>query len=117
MGGGTWSVQAYDRVTTKKIKNGTTFVYTTDAKARGVYEAHDSLKILDINGHPFTRESRDSDEHPESTPIIVGFDVTGSMGDNPRILQRDLKGLFGMLVRRDVGHSVRRRCRLHPSSE
>lgn len=102
MGGGTWSSNVYDSVTTAKVMRGTTFAYDTSAKMRGVYEAHESLRVLDSMGNPMTRESRDSDEHPESTPIVVGFDVTGSMGDNPRILQRDLKGLFGMLVRRDV---------------
>jgi len=101
MGGGSWTRDVYDRVTRSKIDSGTTFAYTT-SKSRGVYEAHDGLKILDEQGRPVTRESRDSDEHPETTPIVIGFDVTGSMGHNPEILQRELKGLFGMLVRKDV---------------
>ena len=102
MGGGTWSKDVYDRVTTAKVSKGTTFGYDRFAKKTGRYEAHDDLKVLDKIGRPVQRESRDSDEHPESTPIIVGFDVTGSMGGNPAILQRELKGLFGMLVRKDV---------------
>ena len=102
MGGGTWSARTYSTVTTSKIDSGTTFAYTADAKSSGRYVAHDDLKILDENMQPVTRESRDSDEHPESTPIVIGFDVTGSMGGNPAILQRELKGLFGMLVRKDV---------------
>ena len=102
MGGGVWSKGTYDSVTSRKVATGTSFAYTATSMRRGVYEAHDDLKVLDSDGKPFTRESRDSDEHPESTPIVIGFDVTGSMGENPAILQRELKGLFGMLIRKDV---------------
>lgn len=101
MGGGVWSRDVYDSVTTAKMGFGTTFGYDRATKASGRYEAHDDLKVI-VGGKPVTRESRDSDEHPESTPIVIGFDVTGSMGDNPMILQKSLKGLFGMLVRKDV---------------
>lgn len=102
MGTGRWSEKTYDKVSGRKISSGSTFSYTANVRMSGVHEAHDGLKVLDAAGRPFTRESRDSDEHPASTPIVIGFDETGSMGENPAILQRELKALFGMLVRRDA---------------
>ena len=102
MGSGTWDAGTYDRITRSKIATGSTFSYTSDAFRSGVLKPHDTLNVLDKDGHALERESRDSDEHPDSTPIIIGFDVTGSMGRNPALIQESLKQLFGMLVRRDI---------------
>jgi hypothetical protein len=46
------------------------------------------------------REALDTAEHPNATPIAVIFDVTGSMGNIPRVLQQKLPQLHGLLQRK-----------------
>jgi hypothetical protein len=47
------------------------------------------------------RESFDSEAHPESHPVAVIFDVTGSMASVPRIFVEKLGTLMATLVKKD----------------
>jgi len=100
MGSGTWSSATYSAVSGAKSRGGATF--DSSARATGVHEKLDP-KQLNAAGQNI-RESRDSDEHPASTPIIVGFDETGSMGSIPRLVLTKLKTLFSLLV--DKGYAT-----------
>lgn len=46
------------------------------------------------------RESRDSADHPESNPVILVLDETGSMGAVINAIQKSLKPLMGLLIRK-----------------
>jgi len=52
------------------------------------------------------RESRDSDAHPESHAVAVLFDVTGSMAGVPRIMQKELCKLMGLLMVGAIGDAT-----------
>lgn len=93
MGGGTFDAKAYRAFTA------TTVGKTTDQ----VYTSRTMNKDLDPLGVK-VRESRDSVDNPNSTPVIVALDVTGSMGMLADVIAREGLGtLFtGILDRKPI---------------
>ncbi|GGM02473.1 MULTISPECIES: hypothetical protein [Micromonospora] len=91
MGSGVWSTNVYDAAKKYRRAAGKSAFSYSDSGARTVHPALDPRDAM--------REARDSAEHPQSTPIAVLFDVTGSMGHVPRTLQEKLPQLLGLLQR------------------
>jgi hypothetical protein len=99
MGSGRWSTNVYDEHKRYKAASGkSTFDYSDamHAASRDTWRVHDSLNPKGVQ----QRESRDSAEHPNSTAVVVMFDVTGSMGEIPITLQKKLPNLLGLLLRK-----------------
>ena len=93
MGSGRWSTDVYDAAQNYRAATGASAFAYSDGGARDAHPALDPKGVTH-------RESRDNDEHPHSTPIAVLFDVTGSMGGVPRVLQTKLPQLLGLLTRK-----------------
>ncbi|MGP3964452.1 hypothetical protein ACTWPT_51675 [Nonomuraea sp. 3N208] len=92
MGSGIWSADVYISAARYRAASGrSAFAYSDE----GAMTTHP-----DLDPYGVTRESRDSAEHPDSLAIAVLFDVTGSMGRVPRILQSKLPDLLGLLRRK-----------------
>lgn len=94
MGGGSYSDHTYHTArATRKASNIDDFDYSKHNST-----IHASLDPRRIATKPFhALESRDNAEHPESTPVVVTFDVTGSNIDNARVVQQQLPKLMALV--------------------
>ncbi len=105
MGGGSWDSTAYySAAIIRKAKGIDDFAYTADVRAgraTGIHDTLDPKKVAGptspLAGQPI-RESRDNADHPESLPIVAIFDVTGSMGGIPVVLQKKLASLMDVVL-------------------
>lgn len=98
MGGSSWSSVGYDTRAAIRMSTGSSgFDYHDKIKnvPKAEQKVHPDLDPKNIKGF---RESRDSAAHPESLPIVVCFDETGSMNEHPRNLQKELGKIMGFLL-------------------
>lgn len=104
MGGGAYDPGSYTTHYAAAAASGTSFAHTravaSGTVAAGVHALLDPKHVAGA-GSPLAgqivREARDSDEHPNSVPIIIAFDETGSMRDVPVLMQKKLAEVFGLL--------------------
>lgn len=104
MGSGRWSNDSYTRAATARAASGTSaFAYTDRARSSGDIKVHADLDPKQTAGAPsafagqIMRESLDSTEHPNTVPVAVFFDVTGSMSSYPMAFQQVLPSLHAHL--------------------
>jgi hypothetical protein len=109
MGGGAWSTNTYTARTSALRAAGYQDNFAHDADIRSgktVAKVHESLDPAWLAGDASpnagtpVREAFDGPDHPNSTPIAVAFDETGSMGQLPKLLQEKLPNLHGLLQRK-----------------
>lgn len=97
MGGGYWDSDMYSSAKATRSSAGVAdFDYDVKVKSgvvKGIHELLDPTKMKEG-----VRESRDSVDHPQSLPVAVIFDVTGSMGGIPRKLQTKLASLMDVII-------------------
>ncbi len=100
MGGTAWSDLHYHaRAKHRRATGQSAFVHDDDIRhGRSAASVHEKMDPkLFKNG---LREARDCEAHPTSSPVFVGFDVTGSMRSVPHIVQQNLCTLMGLLLRK-----------------
>ena len=79
MGGGSWTARDWSSFSNSRVSGRSTASIYTASKMKNDYDPKNVM-----------RESCDSTEHPNSTPIILGLDVTGSMSNILQVMAEKL---------------------------
>ena len=109
MGSGTWTNTAFTNyVRSTSISRGysatidSSGTIVTNASNQDMFKATCVDPVLNPRG--VTRECRDSDEHPNTLPVILALDVTGSMGEAAVEVAKKLNTIMTKLY--DEGNDI-----------
>ena len=90
MGRGSWTSSSWSSFSSARVAGkGTSGIYTS----RAMKQEFNPLNVV--------RESCDSVDHPESTPIILGLDVTGSMSSILNVMAEKIGLVMGEIYKRN----------------
>ena len=91
MGGGSWTTCSYvtHSTTTRGFASMDAF---NNASTQELYRSKKLDKMLDPKN--VIRECCDSEEHPNTKPVILGLDVTGSMGSAAEAVAKQLNDIM-----------------------
>lgn len=93
MGGGCYS---YIRDNARKLSN-------SHMSREEVFQQRSMSPDMDIKNK--VRECKDSEEHPETLPIIIALDVTGSMGMIPhKLITSDFPEIMKKIMDEGIAH-------------
>lgn len=95
MGGGSWTKASYDcSIRTMGFESKDVMAASS---VQNIYKMRGLSKELDPRG--VIRECRDSEEHPNTIPVILALDVTGSMGNAARVCASKLDEIMEELYK------------------
>lgn len=91
MGGGSWTTTAYTTHSTTARGFASMDAFNA-ASTQDLYRARRLESVLDPKNA--MRECCDSDEHPNTVPVILALDVTGSMGTAASAIAKQLNDIM-----------------------
>ena len=112
MGCGSWTTASYTtyatstRGTSCSISSSGSLSFDGDTNINQVFKSRNLHPDLDIKGK--IRECCDNEEHPNTVPVILGLDVTGSMGNSAMECAKKLNVIMNNLLTevKDVEFSI-----------
>ena len=94
MGGGSWTTCSYINHSTEKRGFATMNAFL-NASSQDLYKSYSLDSALNPKG--VMRECCDSEEHPNTIPVILALDVTGSMGSAAEAVAKQLNDIMSQL--------------------